>query len=477
MSSQQTGFIATAIGIVTVLATVNPSAAAVALTALTASLADLAASRAAIAKSRTALTASRDALAKSRAAIAALANVRAPAVLDAVDLPRKRVRFLDDTHNRVEATVRVEQESVPDAHLASARETVRTLPGAVSGFVAVPVDETRHPASTAELQFYQNLGTGPNGYVRLATPLGKKDPKYALKLMKPIDSAPGEVLQTDPMENERRMLDFRQRNCQHEDAQFITESYSTFRHNGYDCTLMEYCNYGSFDHILNVSLANGQITATHRPVPVEVLPCVVVQILRGLRLLHSSGIIHRDVRPTNILVHETGSVKVSGFGLARPVSDEMMSFVGHSRYMAPEVDGLMYSLAADIYALGITVAALALGFYPIANSENVLLAELQRHRGVTIEWDDRFPPLPDGTEPGPNDLLRGFVQQCIQLNPSNRPTIPQLLNHPFVSLFSTLETDALRRPVADWLVAQDTLPKISKLADKHVKDLRPKPPA
>lgn len=161
-----------------------------------------------------------------------------------------------------------------------------------------------------------------------------------------------------PLMNETAMLRFWREHRHDPDAEFVPAVYSVFQHEESVCLLMEYLNYGSLDHV---------ITTTRRGIiPDNVaLACILVQILRGLRLLHSNNLIHRDLRPTNVLVNDRGCVKVSDFGLAKEAATATeMSIVGHERYVAPEVMAGCYGPAADIYALGFTIAEIALGRYP-----------------------------------------------------------------------------------------------------------------
>ena len=81
-----------------------------------------------------------------------------------------------------------------------------------------------------------------------------------------------------------------------------------------------------------------------------------MDIAQGLRDCHNKGIIHRDVKPENIFVNESGDFKLGDFGVSRsaPGSQDMLSFKGTFGYMAPEVlNAQNHSFTVDFYAIGI----------------------------------------------------------------------------------------------------------------------------
>lgn len=134
---------------------------------------------------------------------------------------------------------------------------------------------------------------------------------------------------------------------------------------------LEFMNSGSLEDILQDS--------SSRPAPSipgglgnfldeTVLHGIATQVLTSLAFLHEHRVIHRDLKPGNILINSKGLVKISDFGLSRALQlgcSVTQSFIGTYQYMAPErITGGEYSLSSDVWAAGMTLHTLAVGKYP-----------------------------------------------------------------------------------------------------------------
>lgn len=169
-------------------------------------------------------------------------------------------------------------------------------------------------------------------------------------------------------------------------------------------------------------LVAGQTLAErlHRgPIPQREAAEIMVQVCRAIDFAHSRGVLHRDVKPSNILLDEQGKARVSDFGLAK-VADGLISLtqsgavVGTPLYMSPEqATGRNYLVgpASDIYSLGTVLYHALTGRPPFLADTPVQLA-LQ-----VMELD---PPLPRLLDPKIDRDLEMIVVRCLQKPPDLR---------------------------------------------------------
>jgi eukaryotic-like serine/threonine-protein kinase len=134
---------------------------------------------------------------------------------------------------------------------------------------------------------------------------------------------------------------------------------------------------------------------------------VLIPVARGLGAAHAAGMVHRDVKPENLLLGRDGIVRVTDFGLARAVASANATFgtdvlIGSPHYLAPEaVEGDRLDPRADVYALGVILFECLTGAPP--HSAETAFATAMRHTTHTVP-----PPssLVDGIPPGVDDVVR-----------------------------------------------------------------------
>jgi serine/threonine-protein kinase len=111
--------------------------------------------------------------------------------------------------------------------------------------------------------------------------------------------------------------------------------------------------------------------------PARAIP-IVIQILQAARFAHQRGVIHRDIKPQNVIVDEHGHVKVTDFGIARAGASDMTetgSIMGTVQYLSPEqAQGHAVSPASDLYSIGIVLYELVTGRVPFNADSPVALA-------------------------------------------------------------------------------------------------------
>jgi serine/threonine protein kinase len=179
--------------------------------------------------------------------------------------------------------------------------------------------------------------------------------------------------------------------------------------------VLQYVAYLVLQYVAGVSLQER--LDQQGPLPVKEIVHIGVQIAAGLAAAHAQGVIHRDVKPANILLEEgSGRVRVSDFGLARSVDDagctHQGDIVGTPLYMAPEqARGETVDLRADLYSLGAVLYTLAAGRPPF--QADTTLGVLKR---VTEEAPGPLRSLRPDVPP----TLERFIMTLLEKRPENR---------------------------------------------------------
>nr|CAD7569332.1 unnamed protein product [Timema californicum] len=252
----------------------------------------------------------------------------------------------------------------------------------------------------------------------------------------------------------------------------IVGFYGAFYSDGEISICMEYMDGGSLDLILKKA---GRI-------PESILGTITCAVLKGLSYLRDKhAIMHRDVKPSNILVNSNGEIKICDFGVSGQLIDSMAnSFVGTRSYMSPErLQGTHYSVQSDIWSLGLSLVEMAIGMYPIPPPDARTLAAIfgprskedgdsmghvhppsspvysnyqQSSNGPRpmaifelLDYIVNEPPpkLPAGIF---SSEFKDFVDSCLKKNPSERPDLKTLMNHPWVR-----KAEQENVNIADWV--------------------------
>jgi eukaryotic-like serine/threonine-protein kinase len=150
-----------------------------------------------------------------------------------------------------------------------------------------------------------------------------------------------------------------------------------------------------------------------------------LQVCGGLEHAHVSGLVHRDVKPQNILLREDGAVKIADFGIARAAEatklTQIGSVLGTAAYLAPEqAAGEPVTAAADIYSLGVVLYQLLTGRPPYEFGSLAEIVVKQREEAIT--------PIRD-LEPSVPERLEAVVMRCLARNPAYRPASAAELAH------------------------------------------------
>ncbi|WCJ31076.1 Serine/threonine-protein kinase TIO [Euphorbia peplus] len=171
-----------------------------------------------------------------------------------------------------------------------------------------------------------------------------------------------------------------------------------------------------------------EILEDDKCLPEEQVQAIAKQLVRALYYLHSNRIIHRDMKPQNILIGAGSVVKLCDFGFARAMSTNtvvLRSIKGTPLYMAPElVREQPYNHTADLWSLGVILYELFVGQPPFyTNSVYALIRHIVKD---PVKYPDDM-----------SSSFKSFLKGLLNKVPQNRLTWPALLEHPFIK--ETLE--------------------------------------
>ena len=135
------------------------------------------------------------------------------------------------------------------------------------------------------------------------------------------------------------------------------------------------CYWLVMEHVEGRTLA--EIVAAEGALPPTRAAAILAQAADGLVEAHQAGIVHRDVKPSNIMVDDTDRAKLGDFGIARSANDAALTrtglVTGSPAYLAPEVaSGSEATAASDVWSLGATLHHAAMGRAPYDMGQNVL---------------------------------------------------------------------------------------------------------
>ena len=188
----------------------------------------------------------------------------------------------------------------------------------------------------------------------------------------------------------------------------VVACYEFGAHNGHDYIVMEYVSGGNLRNFARSSDSLADIVAAY------------VAICNGLEHIHSQGIVHRDVKPGNILFTPDGIPKITDFGISRHMDSETQltqvgTIMGTSSFVAPEMilSSSTVTPSADLYALGVCLFESLTGKLPITGETEyaVLNAHLNEKPAKPSELRPDVPPM-----------LDDIVLQLLAKKPEERPS-------------------------------------------------------
>ena len=199
-------------------------------------------------------------------------------------------------------------------------------------------------------------------------------------------------------------------------------------------------DYGEQDGsaYLVMELVNGEPMSDlleREPIlPTDKLLTILAQTSRALHAAHVGGVVHRDIKPGNIIIEHTGDVKITDFGVSLAANQIPMTaagmVMGTAQYLSPEqAVGRAATGASDIYALGIVAYEGIAGNRPFTGKTPVDIA--------VAHVNEQVPPLPKTADPE----LAALIMRMLAKDPLERPRSGAALAHTFETIAHRLAQD------------------------------------
>ncbi|KAF5370743.1 hypothetical protein D9758_001945 [Tetrapyrgos nigripes] len=294
--------------------------------------------------------------------------------------------------------------------------------------------------NSGELELHEELGRGNYGTVKKVL----HKPTNVLMAMKEIR------LELDQARLNQIIMELEILHKASEKSEYIVEFHGAFFSESCVYYCMEYMDAGSLDKLVNFTLDDvvpvpgvDEEEMTWTGVPEEVLARTASSMVKGLKFLKDElEVIHRDVKPTNVLINTRGQVKLCDFGVSGQLEKSLAKTnIGCQSYMAPErirsehegQSQPAYTVSSDVWSVGLSIIEIAIGRYPYPPEVYTnALAQL-----TAIVLDDP-PRLPDDRY---SEVACDWVAKCLIKSPSERAGYADLLAHDFIQADEGREVD------------------------------------
>lgn len=206
---------------------------------------------------------------------------------------------------------------------------------------------------------------------------------------------------------------------------------------------------------------------------------IAIQVAQGIAAAHEQHIIHRDIKPQNMIISRDGNVKVADFGIARAVSSQTMNAtaVGSVHYISPEqARGGYCDERSDIYSFGITMYEMVTGRVPFEGDNTVAVALAHLETPITP---------PSQLNPVVSSGLEQIILKCTQKKPDRRYSsigdvitdLRHVMVDPDYDIYGAVsQTDEENDPYVTRPISREELSQIQERRRSHTEDIVVKEP-
>ena len=206
---------------------------------------------------------------------------------------------------------------------------------------------------------------------------------------------------------------------------------------------------------------------------------IAIQVAQGIAAAHEQHIIHRDIKPQNMIISRDGNVKVADFGIARAVSSQTMNAtaVGSVHYISPEqARGGYCDERSDIYSFGITMYEMVTGRVPFEGDNTVAVALAHLETPITP---------PSQLNPVVSSGLEQIILKCTQKKPDRRYSsigdvitdLRHVMVDPDYNIYGAVsQTDEENDPYVTRPISREELSQIQERRRPHTEDIVVKEP-
>ncbi|KAI8636476.1 kinase-like domain-containing protein [Parasitella parasitica] len=203
--------------------------------------------------------------------------------------------------------------------------------------------------------------------------------------------------------------------------------------------VMEYCTMGDLSHYIKEIRSDKSIKNTAGGLPERVVRHFLKQLANALQFLRSQNLIHRDIKPQNLLLTPSNThsddlpvLKVADFGFARflPNASLADTLCGSPLYMGPEILSYKkYDAKADLWSVGAVLYEMVTGRPPFRAQNHIeLLKKIQENNDKIQFPDERHSDIVIGSD------LKDLIRKLLKKNPVERSSFEEFFNHPAVLL-------------------------------------------